>query len=314
MTTEQCQRCGRRVPWISWVGNLSLTCYKIAVGLLGGSAALVADGFHSLTDVIGTSAIIVSMKVSERPADREHQYGYGKAEFISSAFIYIVLFLLAIGIISGSLAVIIRGDLKTPRFVTMLAAGISVLYNVLMFALGQCAGKKNNSPALLANSFENRADAISSAACILGIGLAVVVHPICDPLAALVVGFVILVNSVMQLKEAISGLMDVALPAQVVKRIGVVALKLPGVVGVDYVRTRQVGTRYWVDLGIRVGADLDVQKGNAIGETVRSELLSRSNKFERVQVFVAAETARPWSWRNSLLGGEIESTGATEAG
>lgn len=287
MPEERCIRCGNRVPWISLCGNAAITVFKVTVGFLGGSSALIADGVHSFTDVIGTAAIIVSRRVSGRPSDENHPYGHGKAEFLGSVFIYTVLIILSGVIFVGGLLVILEGDLSEPRIMTLLAAGVSVLYNVVMYLLGQCAGRKNNSPAILANSFENRADAISSAAVIVGIAAAMLVHPICDPVAAMIVGVIIFVNCVIQLNESLSGLMDRGLPSEIVQRIRHVALAWEGVAGVDFIKTRQTGANYWVDLGILVPNDLDVTRSDNIASGVRTELMRRSERFHNVEVFVA---------------------------
>ncbi|MCP4678537.1 MAG: cation transporter [Deltaproteobacteria bacterium] len=287
MPSERCINCGRRVPWISFWGNLAITMYKISVGLLGGSSALIADGIHSFTDVIGTSAILFSRRISDRPADSSHPYGHGKAEFLGSIFIYTVLLFLSGAIFFGGLLMIINGHYTKPRIVTMLAAGVSVFYNVLMYRLGQCAGKKNNSPALLANSFENRADAISSVACIVGIAAAVFIHPICDPIAAMLVGVVIFVNCIIQLKESYTGLMDSSLSIQAVHRIRQLALQNRDVADVEFVKTRQTGTKYWVDLGIRVSRDLLVTRADEIASEIRTEMMRRSERFHSVEVFVS---------------------------
>ena len=146
---SRCVRCARRVPWYAFFGNLFLTVYKIIVGWLGGSPALIADGLHSFTDVIGTSVILASTRISARPADADHPYGHGKVEFMSSSFIYIVLVVLSIGIFTGGLLLLIHWELHAPSPVTFFGALVSIIYNVLMFRLGQCAGKRTNSPALL---------------------------------------------------------------------------------------------------------------------------------------------------------------------
>ncbi|GAB4284476.1 MAG: cation diffusion facilitator family transporter [Deferrisomatales bacterium] len=289
MPEPRCVECGNRVPWISFWGNIAATVYKVTVGVLGGSSALVADGLHSFTDVIGTSAILVSRGVAGRPADDTHPYGHGKVEFMGSAFIYTVLFFLSISIFAGGVLMILEGDTDSPKLVTVLAAGVSVFYNVLMYLMGQCAGRCNNSPALLANSFENRADAISSVACIVGILLAMYVHPIFDPIAAMAVGVVIFVNCLEQMKEALSGLMDKALPPEVIERIEEVVLSQEGVSGVEFIKTRPTGTKFWVDVGIRVPGDLDVKASDAVARAVRALLMSKSERFQTVEVFVAPE-------------------------
>lgn len=301
MPEERCIRCGSRVPWISFWGNSTITVFKISVGFLGGSAALIADGIHSFTDVIGTSVIIGTRKVSDRPADGCHPYGHGKAEFMGSTFIYTVLLFLAGAIFVGGLLVILGGQIGTPRIVTLLAAAVSVAYNVLMHCLGMCAGKKNNSPAILANAFENRADAISSAAVIVGITAAILINPIWDPIAAMIVGVIIFVNCLIELNKSLSGLMDRALPSEAVGRIRRVALAQEGVRGVDFVKTRQTGSDYWVDLGILVREDLDVARSDKIASAVRNELMRHSEKFQNVEVYVAPARRKAGKRRGFLF-------------
>ncbi len=275
------------MPVFAFIGNLLLTVYKVAVGYLGGSPALIADGLHSFTDVIGTSVILASTRISARPADQDHHYGHGKAEFMSSIFIYVVLMVLATAIFGGGLFILIRGTMHAPHVVTFFGALISIIYNVIMYRLGQCAGRRNSSPALLANSFENRADAISSVAVCIGITLAILVHPACDPLAAMVVGIVIFVNSIVEMRKALGGLMDRSLAPEIVERIRAVVEAQKGVAGVGYVRTRPTGSGYWVDLEIEVNRKLEVGRAETIAERVRHALMARSRHLDQVEVYVS---------------------------
>lgn len=290
----RCQRCARTVPWFSFWGNLLLAVYKLIVGFFGSSAALVADAMHSFADVVGSTGILVATKVSSRDPDERYPYGRGKAEFIGAVFVYTVLFFFAIGIIIGAIRSIVLGTEKAPHFVTLLASIVSVLYNLLMYKYATCVGRRNNSPAILADAFENRADAVSSFACIVGIGGAMLIHPICDPLAALVVGFVILWNCQEQLREAVRGLMDGGLSPEQIELIERISRSHDGVEDVAFVRTRQTGARYWVDLGLRVAGGLDVASADAIGDTVRADLQRRPD-YHHVQVFVLpdGEPAQP---------------------
>ena len=264
MPEDRCIRCGKRVPWIALWGNLALAVFKMLVGIVGNSAALIADGLHSFSDVVGTSVIISTIKISKRPSDQDHPYGYGKAEFLGSTFVYVVLLFLSSAIFIGGLLVILEGNIEKPHLLTLYGGVVSLLYNVYMYMFGQCAGNKNNSPAILANSFENRADAISSAAVIAGIAAAMFIDPICDPIAAMIVGVAIFVNCMIQLNEALAGLMDKAMPYESVQRIRHVAMAQNGVAGVSFVKTRQTGHKYWVDLGIQVAANLNVVLSRAI--------------------------------------------------
>ncbi len=266
----------------------------------------MADGFHTFTDVIGTSVVIGARRVADGPADGSHHYGHGKAEFIGSVFIYAVLLCLACTIFLNNLLAIISGRLATPQFVTLLGSAVSVAGNSLMYFLGSCAGKKNNSPAILANAFENRADALSAAAVIVGIAAAIFINPIWDPIAAMIVGVIILVNCLKELNKSLSGLMDRALPGDAVGRIKYVALAQEGVVGVDFVKTRQTGSDYWVDLGILVGENLNVARADRIAAEVRNELMRRSERFRHVEVFVAPSRGKAGKRRGFPRRGEQE--------
>ncbi len=288
---ERCARCARRVPWVTFFGNVGLTLYKGTVGIIGGSNALVADAVHSFTDIIGTTVILLSCRVSERPPDESHPYGHGKAEFLSAAFIYVVLTFLATALFVGGLVVILRWELHAPNIVTLLGAGISVYANLMMHKFGVCAGTRNNSPALLANAFENRADAISSVAVVIGIALGIYVHPICDSLAAMGVGVIIFSNCVVQLREALNGLLDRALPEKIVRRIVTVADSHEGVERVAFVKTRAVGAKYWVDLGITIRAGSAMAEAEAIAAELRRDLMTRSKHFATVEVIVLPEGA-----------------------
>ena len=288
MPNPRCELCARSTPWYCLLGNSSLSMLQIMIGFIGGSSALIADGIHTFTDVIGTMSVILSRGVAGKPPDSDHHYGHGKVEFMSSAFIYVVLLFLSVAISTGALIMILGRHYRRPEAITLLASCMSVLINSFMFKLGMCAGTRANSPALLANAFENRADAMSACAVIAGIAASIFINPICDPIAALSVGLYILIHAIIQLKDTLGGLMDKALPPEVIRRIKEIAKTQKGVEGVDYVKTRQTGVKYWVDVGIQVNGHLNVCESEAIAAAVRVELMRRSMKFDSVGVFMSA--------------------------
>jgi cation diffusion facilitator family transporter len=208
---------------------------------------------------------------------------------MSSMFIYIVLMAIAAVIFTGGLSLLISGHNTRPGIITFFGGIVSILYNVIMYRFGQCSGKRTRSPALLANSFENRADAISSFAVCVGILLAITVHPVCDPIAAMVVGVIIFVNCVTEMRKAMAGLMDKSLSAHVVRRIRSCAQARKGVLGVSFVRSRSIGQGYWVDLGVEVRSGTSASRAEEIADEVRNDLMARSRHFERVEVYVEAE-------------------------
>jgi len=284
---RSCQQCASRVPIYAWIGNLLLTLFKLSVGFLGGSPALIADGLQSAINVVGTTVILASTRISGRPPTREFPYGHGKVELLSSMFIYLVLIGLAIFISVGSWLLLVGGHEHPPHLVTMLGAMVSILYNVMMYRMGQCAGVRAGSPALLANSFENRADAASSVAVALGIILAILVHPACDPMAALVVGILIFADCVHKGHKALRGLMDHrSLSPAVHQRIRELVAGHAGVTRVDFVKLRPTGTGYWLDLGIEVAPGTVVERADAIAHAVEESLMRRSRRFSAVEVYV----------------------------
>ena len=287
MLNPRCVKCAKRTPWYCLVGNSSLSMFQITIGFIGGSSALIADGIHTFTDVIGTIGVIFSRGVSGKPPDNDHPYGHGKVEFMSSAFIYVILLFLSVAIFSGGLIMILGHHYRKPEAITLLASCMSVLINGFMYNLGMCTGTRTNSPALLANAFENRADAMSAFAVIAGIAASIFINPICDPIAAMLVGVYIMIHSIIRLKGTLGGLMDKSLPPEVLRRIKEIAKTQKGVEAVDYIKTRQTGAKYWVDVGIQVNGRLSVCESEAIAAAVRVELMRRSMKFDSVGVFMS---------------------------
>lgn len=286
---ESCRRCAKVAPWYSFAGNLTLAVHKLVVGILGGSAALVADAVHSFGDVLGSTSILVATRVAAYPPDSKFPYGRGKAEFIGAVFVYVVLLFFAGGIVIGSVQSMLSGSLSPPHYVTAAGAFVSVLYNYIMYRFTACAGARNNSPAILADAFENRADALSSVAVIIGIIAAHVIHPICDALAALAVGIIILWNCQERLRDAASGLMDRGLPTERVEAIKQAVLGHSLVSSVEFVRSRQTGSHFWIDLGIRVPEGLTVDDADRLASAVRGTVAATPQcQFVEVYLFPAA--------------------------
>ena len=285
---EMCRRCVRAVPVASLGGNLSLAIYKVVIGVIGGSAALIADAAHSFSDVVGSTGILIATRVSSRPPNQRFPYGTGKAEFLGAVFVYTLLIFIAGGIVYHAVTKMLHPALEPPHFATLLGAVVSVVYNYIMFRYTTCVGRRNNSPAILADAFENKADAVASVACIGGIVGAIYIHPICDPIAALGVGAVIFWNCQEQIREAASGLLDTGLSKKDIELIEQVATKPSGVLGVRFVRTRRTGARYWMDIGLDVPNDLDVDRVDQIAVQIRDAL--RGNPLcHYVEVFAFPE-------------------------
>ncbi|HDY87369.1 MAG TPA: cation transporter [bacterium] len=287
---EKCFTCARRVPVVCFFSNLTLAVFKMSVGHLTGSKGLFADGIHSLSDVVATTGVIVSLKISDKGDDERYPYGRGKVEFISCIFVYSVLFIVAILILTEAIYSIYSGDLKIPRLISLFTAVVSVIANIILYRLGLCAGRAVNSPAIIANANENKADMLSSVAVIFGIIGSNLGYTYCDPLAAIVVGLIILKTATTLGWKAIEALVDTSLPVKKLKLLNEIILGVKGVERVNYIKSRQLGKHYWLDVEIQVSPELLVSEGDIILQVVKYELMKISERVKDVVVILACSS------------------------
>jgi len=261
----------------------------MSVGYLTGSKGLFADGIHSLSDVVATSGVIVSLKISDKGDDPKYPYGRGKIEFVSCVFVYSILFIVAILILVGAISSIISGDQRVPNLISLFTAVVSVTANIILFKLGLCAGNAVNSPAIIANANENKADMLSSIAVIFGIIGSNLGYTYSDPLAAVVVGLIILRTSSVLGWRAIKALIDTSLPVNKLKVINEVILEVKGVERVNYIKARRIGKQYWLDVEIQVSPQLLVREGEIISQVVKHKLMKISQRLKNVVVVLACQ-------------------------
>lgn len=286
-TPEKCIKCAKRVPIVCFFANLTLAIFKMTVGWLTGSKGLFADGIHSLSDVVATSGIIVSLKISEKGEDEKYPYGRGKVEFISCIFVYSVLFIVAIFILTGAIKSIITGDIRTPNIISLFSALVSVIANIVLYRMGMCAGKAVNSPAIIANANENKADMLSSIAVIFGIIGCHLGYLYSDALAAVLVGLIILKTASTLGWKSIEALIDTSLPEGKLMIINEKILSVKDVKRVNYIKTRRLGKEYWIDVGIQLSPELSIREGDRISQVVKSEIMKISNRLKDVVVIIS---------------------------
>jgi cation diffusion facilitator family transporter len=287
ITPEKCNACAKRVPVVCFFSNLTLAIFKMSVGLLTGSKGLFADGIHSLSDVVATTGVIISLKIADKGDDSQYPYGRGKVEFISCIFVYAVLFLVALLILHEAITCIISGDLRIPNLFSLFSAVVSVIANVILFKLGLCAGRAVNSPAIIANANENKADMLSSIAVIFGILGSNLGYKYADPLAAVFVGLIILRTSTILGWKAIEALIDTSLPVEKLQALNEIIVGVKGVDRVNYIKTKQIGKFYWLDVEILVSPELTVQQGDVISKVVKYEIMKISNRVKEVVVILS---------------------------
>lgn len=287
--SQLCAACGERVGWIGvWV-NLALAVFKIAVGVVSHSRALIADAFYSIKDMTTASAIIVGLKASQRPLDDKHPYGYGKIEFLSTAFIGLIIILGSIVLLIISLKGFVAGSAQPPLLIAAGAALVSMIIKELMYRNALCAGRHLNSPAIMAHAHHSRADVISSGAVFIGVLGANLGLTFLDSLVAVIEIIHMTIISVEILQDGLKGLMDVSLEPDRLDEIREIVTDLPGVERITQVKAHRVGQKIWIHLEIQVHPERSIADGYNIAEQVRHSLLKRMQHTGHVMVRLAPQ-------------------------
>lgn len=281
---DKCVRCAKMVPWVCFLGNGALTLFKIYIGHVSGSKGLVADGLHSGTDVMATLMVLITLGISGRKDDESHPWGHGKAEFIGAVLVYIVLLGIAGLILFDSIKVITSGVIHPPHIVAFFGAFVSIVSNYILSGYGFCAGKRMNSPAMIANANENRADLISSIAVLFGILAANIGFPAFDAYAAILVGLIIAKTAITLGIEAFKSLIDESIPRSKKKLIEDLVLSYKPVKGINYINARRVGQLAWIDMEIVIDPKWTIKQGHAIAREVRQALMRRFKHIKDVTI------------------------------
>ena len=268
-STKSRQKSIYKVTWIGSVVNFLLLAFKFAAGILGHSAALVADAVHSLSDFATDIIVIVFVRISGKPEDEDHKYGHGKYETLATAVIGLILFAVGIGIlVNGATAVgdFLKGKvLPAPSIVALIVAAISIISKEILYRYTINEGKKLNSQAVIANAWHHRSDAFSSIGTLIGIGGAIFLGEkwrILDPIAAIVVSGFIMKVATDLLKPCIDELLERSLPAETEQKIIDLIAEFPEVSSPHHLRTRRIGNHIAIEVHIRMDGQTTLEKAH----------------------------------------------------
>ena len=271
-----------KVTLVGSAGNVLLVIVKFIAGILGHSAAMVADAVHSLSDFLTDVVVLVFVGVSARPQDTSHDYGHGKFETLATLFISLALAGAAIGIIvSGALkfASWLDGEtLPAPGRLALWVALLSIAVKELMYQYTARSGRKLESSALTANAWHHRSDALSSVGAAVGIGGAVLLGgrwTVLDPLASIVVGAMLLGVAWKILRPSMGELTDESLPEGVEKEILDILGSGSGVSEPHNLRTRRIGNRIAIEAHIRLDGALTLQEAHDRASAIERRLKDR---------------------------------------
>ena len=273
------ERAIYRVTLTGSVVNLLLLLFKFAAGILGHSAAMVADAVHSLSDFATDLIVIAFVRISSKPEDAHHAYGHGKYETLATAIIGTVLFGVAVGIfwngVTAIYDVICGEQLTQPSMLALGAALLSVALKEWAYRYTIRVGKQVRSAAVIANAWHHRSDALSSVGTTVGIGGAVLLGSywtLLDPLAAVVVSLFIARVSVKLLVPCVDELLEKSLSPEVEETIRNIILKQPGVSQPHHLRTRRIGNAVAIEVHIRMEGSLPLTEAHAASTSIEQQL------------------------------------------
>ncbi len=265
-----------RSTWISVAVNLVLTCAQIAAGIFSKSQGLIADGIHSLSDLVADFVVLLANHHSQKEADKDHPYGHHRFETAASLVLGVLLLAVGAGMLWSAFSKLeTPGSVQTVHILALWVAAGALLVKELLFRYMLAVAKQVKSSMLVANAWHARSDAASSLVVGLGIIGNLAGYPILDPIAALIVGLMV---SKMGLEfgwDALHDLMDRSADDQEVQAIRNTIIETPGALGVHDLRTRKMGDMIVVDAHIEVNATQTVEAGHDIAVEVRQRVIQR---------------------------------------
>ena len=275
-TPQERASAAKLSTWVSVVVNILLCTAQILTGIFAKSQALIADGIHSLSDLIGDFVVLFANHHSQKDADQEHPYGHQRFETAASMVLGALLIIVALGMLWAAFEKLKNPeDIPTVHGAALWIVGIALVSKELLFRYMLKIAKRVKSSMLVANAWHARSDAASSLVVAVGIIGNLAGYPILDPIAALFVGLMIGKMGWTFGGSAFHDLMDRSADEQEVAAISATLLETPGVLGVHDVRTRKMGDMILVDAHIEVNAHLTVEVGHDIGLAARHAVMQR---------------------------------------
>ncbi len=271
-----------KVTFVTLVGsvvNIVLTVFKILAGIMGRSTAMIADGIHSLSDLLSDIIVIVFVKISSKGRDKNHDYGHGKFETFATLIISLMLIVVAANLMSGGIGkikAILGGEqVSSPGMIAFWAAVASIIFKEALYHYTIIQGKALNSPMMIANAWHHRSDAMSSIGSLIGIGGAIFLgnkFVILDPVTGCVISIFIFVMAVRMSVPAIKELLDVSLPDEVEERIEATAKTIPGVIELHELKTRREGPGIIMEGHLVLHSDISLKEAHNISKKVEESL------------------------------------------
>ncbi|MDE6067276.1 MAG: cation diffusion facilitator family transporter [Duncaniella sp.] len=250
--------------------NAVLIVLKFLAGFLGRSSAMVADAVHSLSDFISDVVVLIFVRIAGKPRDKGHDYGHGKFETLATLIIGVLLGVAGIGLMINGIESVVKSlngeSLPRPTMLALAIAIFAIVSKEWLYHYTLRAGNRLDSPAVVANAWHHRSDAISSIGTLVGISGAMFLGDrwrILDPVAAVVVSVFIIKSGYDIIKPCISELLEASLPENKEREIIRLVKSVPGIEMVHNLRTRRIGNAVAVDLHAKMDGNITLSEAHA---------------------------------------------------
>ena len=268
-----------RVTIAGSIINAVLLAFKFTAGILGGSAAMIADAVHSLSDFMTDIVVLLFVKLGNKPQDEDHDYGHGKYETLATALIGIALMgvgaMICYNGLTKTWAVINGEQLKSPGMIAFIAAIVSIALKEWAYRFTEKVGREVSSQAVRANAWHHRSDALSSIGTAFGIGGAILLGAqwaVLDPLAAIIVSFFILKAAYGLIVQATNELLEGSLPEDVEAQMVALAAEEEGVADIHNLRTRRLGNKIAIEMHVRMPGEMSLYEAHEKATRIEKRL------------------------------------------
>ena len=277
-----------KATYFSIIGNTCLAIIKGLAGFFGNSYALIADAIESTTDIFASFLVLFGIKYSNRPADKNHPYGHGRAEPLIT-FLVVGFLITSATVIAYESIINIRTPHQLPKTWTLIILGAIIIWKEYSFRLVMKRSVQTNSSSLRADAWHHRSDAITSVAAFLGISTALILgkgYEAADDWAALFASGFILYNSYLIFRPALGEIMDEHLYDDLIAQIRVVSLQVDGIIDTEKCFIRKAGMQYHVDLHATVESNITVKEGHDLAHKLKDTLREKIPELGHVLIHV----------------------------
>jgi cation diffusion facilitator family transporter len=279
----------KRITLIGAIINALLSVFKIVFGFIGQSQALIADGIHSLADLVTDFMVLFASKASNQAPDEDHPYGHDRIETLATVGLSIFLIIVGLGIVGDAVESLMTQNFQMPTLAVIIVAGVSVLANEFLFRITLRTANNINSELLKSNAWHSRGDALSSLIVLIGAACTMLGFHYMDSVAAIIVAALIVKMGAKMAWVSIRELIDTGMSEEKKAQIIECMKNTPGVVAVHEMRSRSMAGQFFVDVHVEVDSHISVSEGHYIADKAYAAIKQNVDNIKDITVHIDPE-------------------------